>query len=234
LEEDVDVEERRTDMNMRVKVLTVATGLALVAAGVLGASGVASAQEPTPAAGTGQATRQQARDNFLGRVAEKLSISVDQLKQAFKDAALDTVDQALADGKINDQQAQKLKDRINNGNGVGIGLFLRQHRQEARRAAMLARVRHGLVQSAADAIGITPADLRTELQGGKSVADVAGEHNVSLDDVKAQITADAKSKLDQLVADGKIKQERADAALQKLTDNLDTLLNKTRGAEAGG
>lgn len=216
-------------MGMRTKLVTVAAGVALVAAGVIGATGFASAQEPTPPAnGNGQAARQEARDNFLSRVASKLSISVEQLEQAFKDAGTEAVDEALADGKINAEQAQKLKERIENGNGLGIGMFLRRHRTEVRRAEMLAKVRRGFVNSAAGAIGIEPSALRDELKSGKSIADVAGEHNVSVDAVKAQITSDASAKLEQLVADGKIKQDRADAVLQKLTDNLDTLLNKTR------
>lgn len=96
----------------------------------------------------------------------------------------------------------------------------------------LRNIRQGIVQSAADAIGITPEDLKSELKSGKSIADVTAEHNVSLDAVKAQITSDAQAKLSEVVANGKLTQERADEALQKLADNLDAILNKTRGASA--
>lgn len=220
-------------MNIKTKALGVAAAATIVAAGVIGATGYASAQEPTPGAAQTQATRQERRDSFLNRVAGKLNVSIDQLKQAFRDAALDTVDEALANGKIDEAQAQKIKDRINSGQTLGIGRFMREHRGERMRAERMAKVRRGLVESAANAIGVTGDELRTELKAGKSVADVAGEHNVSLDVVKARITSDAQAKLGELVASGKIKQERADQALQKLTDNLDTLLNKTRGAAGG-
>jgi hypothetical protein len=105
---------------------------------------------------------------------------------------------------------------------------LREHRQEKRQAL----VRRGIINSAATALNMTAGDLVDELKGGSSIADVAGERGVSLDDVKAQITTDAQAKLDDLLAMGRITQARADTALAKLTDHLDEILNKSRQAGA--
>jgi hypothetical protein len=218
-------------MNIKTAALATLAAAALVVTGALGAASYASAQEPTPPAGQQQAAPHQRAEDFLGKVAGKLNVTLDQLKQAFRDAALDTVDEAIASGQLTAEQGANIKDRINSGQTLGIGRFLREHRAERMRAERLAKVRRGIVNSAADAIGIPAADLRTELKGGASLADVAGEHNVILDDDKAHVTADAQAKLDQLVAGGKLKQERADAALQKFTDSLDMLLNKTRSAQ---
>jgi hypothetical protein len=86
-----------------------------------------------------------------------------------------------------------------------------------------------IVTSSAKAINIQPADLKTELKAGKSIADVAGEHNISLDTVKTQITTDAKAKLDTAVQNGKITQAREDAAMTKLESSLDKILSRHKG-----
>ena len=90
------------------------------------------------------------------------------------------------------------------------------------------RIRRGIGRSAAGAIGIDLKTLAGELRGGKSIADVAGEHNVSVDDVKSAITADATKALDKARENGRIDQAKEDAALQKLSDSLDKIVNKKR------
>ena len=149
-------------------------------------------------------------------------MSVDQLRSGFKSAELDLVDELQSDGTITADQASKMKERISDSNGFGLGVVFRRFKAQQERVAL----RREIVKSAATAIGIDAKALVSELRDGKSIADVAGEHNVSLDAVKTQITNDVKSKLDQRVANGKLTQAREDAALQKLADSLDSMLNK--------
>jgi hypothetical protein len=207
-------------MKLTGKLLAVGGAAALVF--TIGAVGISSAQTPsqTPPAGANTS----AKSDFLGKLAANLNVSVDQLTSASKSAAQSTVDDLVARGRLTQDQAAKIKDKIASGNGLGLGRFLAH-----RRAARLARVRAGIVNSAANAIGIDVGDLRAALKGGASVADVAAQHNVSLDTVKAQITSDAKSKLDTAVQQNKITQARADQLLQQLTAKLDDALNKKRG-----
>ena len=101
-------------------------------------------------------------------------------------------------------------------------MLFRRFKAQPERVAL----RREVVKSAAGAIGIDAKALVTELRDGKSIADVAAEHNVSLDTVKTQITNDVKSKLDQRVANGKLTPAKENAALQKLAETLDTILNK--------
>jgi len=209
-------------MNIKTILLGAAAATGIIVA-TLGVATQASAQEP----GTGStptAERQSPRGNFLARVAEKLGISAEQLQQAIRDAANDTVDEALANGRITQEQADKAHERIDRGKGLR-GFFERRHdRREHRRDL----VRHAIVQSSATALNMTVEELRSELQAGNSIADVAAEQGVSLDSVKAQITADAEAKLDELVANGQLTQEKADEALAKLTESLDNILNKSK------
>jgi hypothetical protein len=181
--------------------------VALVSLAALGVASRVSAQDGTDTA----------RRPILERVAEKLGIDVETLRGAFKDARLDAVDDAVANGAITEEQAAKARERIEQGKPLRYG----------HRAAAL-RVRRAIVESAAGAIGMTLEELREELKAGKSIADVAGEHGVSIDNVKSRIVSDATTKLDELVADGRIDQARADAALAKLQERLDTIVTRKR------
>lgn len=203
-----------------MRLTTIAMGAVVacvLGGGALAVAGHARAQEGGDAT---QSTRRERRDAFKARVAEKLGISSEALEQAVTDARLGMVDEALANGRISEEQAARMRQRIESGEP--------RARTHPGAQLLLARVRAGLVESAAAAIGATPEELRSELKAGKSVADVAGERGAALDDVKARIAADAKAKLDERVAAGKIDQARADELQAKLSERLDAALNKRR------
>jgi uncharacterized membrane protein len=212
---------RRTDVKINRLVAGALAGVALIGA-ALAVTGFVSAQEGGGAQDDQRTQRQERRGAYLERVAANLGVTVDQLKQAHKDAALQGVDEALANGRITEEQAAKMRERIESGEGAGR--FHRKHDRVERAKHVL----RGIVGSAAGALGIEASALRDELKAGKSIADVASERGVPLDDVKAQITSDAQAKLAERVADGKITKEQADAALQRLTDRLDELLARSR------
>jgi hypothetical protein len=68
------------------------------------------------------------------------------------------------------------------------------------------------LKAAADALGITPAELLTELKAGKSIADVASEKNVDLTKVTDAMVADGTAKLEAAI---KALPDRVDAAVQR-------------------
>jgi hypothetical protein len=69
---------------------------------------------------------------------------------------------------------------------------------------------------AADTIGVKPVDLRADVKGGQSVADVATAKSVSVDTVVNAVVNDATAKIDQAVANGKLSQDRATKIEAKL------------------
>lgn len=86
----------------------------------------------------------------------------------------------------------------------------------------------GVLKSAAEYLGMTVEQLRAELKGGKSLAQVAAATpGKSADGLKAAILADAKSHLDAAVAAGKLTAEKAQAAYSKLQSKVDEIVNKT-------
>lgn len=67
--------------------------------------------------------------------------------------------------------------------------------------------------AAATALNMTTAELRTELQAGKSIADVAGEKGVAVQTVVDAIVAELTTQVNAKVSDGTITQAQADEIL---------------------
>jgi len=85
------------------------------------------------------------------------------------------------------------------------------------------------LETAAMAIGISVDDLTNEFHAGKSIAQVAGEHNVDVSAVISAIVADHTARLDQAVAAGKLTQAQADARKADLTPRVTDLVNHVPG-----
>jgi len=104
---------------------------------------------------------------FLNDATGRLGTTSTKLDAALKAAAIDRVDAALAAGRITKTQADAMKAAINSGKlplGAGPGPGLRDH------GGM-----HGgqFLGAAATYLGLTGDQLRTQLESGKSLADVA-------------------------------------------------------------
>jgi len=82
-------------------------------------------------------------------------------------------------------------------------------------------------------LGITEAELKTELESGKSVADVAKAKNIDLATVKAALLTKAKAHIDAEVASGKHTAAEGAAELAEVTSRIDTMLT-TAGLPARG
>ena len=82
-------------------------------------------------------------------------------------------------------------------------------------------------------LGITEAELKTELEAGKSVSDVAKAKNIDLATVKAALLAEAKAHIDAEVAAGKHTEAEGATKLAEMTSRIDTMLT-TAGLPARG
>jgi cytidylate kinase len=85
----------------------------------------------------------------------------------------------------------------------------------------------------AKVLGITETELKTELQAGKSVSDVAKAKNIDLATVKAALLAEAKAHIDAEVAAGKHTAAEGVTKLAEVTSRIDTMLT-TAGLPARG
>ncbi len=82
-------------------------------------------------------------------------------------------------------------------------------------------------------LGITETELKTELEAGKSVADVAKAKNIDLATVKSALLAEAKAHIDAEVAAGKHTAAEGVTKLAEVTSRIDTMLT-TAGLPARG
>lgn len=81
------------------------------------------------------------------------------------------------------------------------------------------------LDAAATALGLTPAELRSELQAGKTIAQVATAKSVDLDTVINALVESATKRIDQAVTNGKLDAARADDIKAGLKDKITTMVN---------
>jgi polyhydroxyalkanoate synthesis regulator phasin len=169
--------------------------------------------------------------SFLDAVARQLGISSQKLEGATKAAAVDQVDAALKEGQITQAEADELKARIQSGHlppFFGPGLLF-GHRFGDDGPGF-----HGgppflfgeKLSAAADYLGLTEAELRTKLNSGQTLAEIAQAQGKSVDGLEQAILADAKKKLDQLVEDGELTQAEADAMYERFKSHVDDLVER--------
>lgn len=101
---------------------------------------------------------------------------------------------------------------------------------KAESARSLAASHHsrGLTNVVTGYLGLTRAQILTQLKAGKSLADIAnatsGKSGAGLVDA---IVAAVKVKLDRMVAAGRLTQAREDAFLARVRDRVTAFVNKT-------
>ena len=202
--------------------------IAMGAAGMLvmaGVSTVAFAETPTPTAG---ATRTSYGEVFTANLAGALGIDQTKLTDAIKKAQTDTIDQAVTNGDLTKARADDMKQRLAENKAGQFGPFggpgmpfEKGDRRGPGGPKMGGPMAGGLqgqgIQEAVAAkLGLTVQELQTQLRSGKSLLTIAKEKGVSEADLRAAIKAALKTQLDKSVADGKLTQAQADAALARI------------------
>jgi hypothetical protein len=165
---------------------------------------------------------------FLNDVAGRLHVSVADLQVALKGAASDQIDQLVKDGKLTQAQADKIKQRIQQGRGplAGAGkLFLGPLGGMDRGGPFLIKPFFGGLDAAAKYLGLTDAQLRRQLGSGKSLADIAKAQNKSVDGLKTAIKDALKTQLDEAVSARRLTQAQESKVLSSLDKRLDNLVN---------
>lgn len=167
------------------------------------------------------------QEAFPSAVADKLGVTTTELQNAYKAAALERLDSAVAAGRITKEQAEAMRTRIESGDFMGPrGMFGGTGMHGLRGPG-----RH--VDAAADYLGLTEAELRDKIVAGQSLAAVAKAQGKSVDGLKQALIADAKTKLDQAFEDGKITAVQRDEMLERLTSRIDDMVNRTGPPDHG-
>lgn len=183
-------------------VLASTLGFGGLAAGVALAPTIASAANGTSTAAPAPAPMPP---NPAERSADRTARIKDELAGLVKD------------GTITQQQADKVADTLASkapamGPGGPAG-----HRggPEA-----------GRLGAAAKILGVTPEALRTELQGGKSLTDVAAEKNITKDAMVDGLVTEAETRLADRVKAGDVTQAQADQRKADLRTRITALVDR--------
>ena len=188
--------------------IALAAALVAVAALAFGAGSAAAADTPS-----------------LGdAVAARLGITGDQLRAAFKTELNARIDAAVAAGRLTPEQGAKLKERVANAKGLGIVVrraFAERHKGLVGRIVQVHRL-----GAAAKYLGMTPKELRTARQSGRSLAQIAASKGKSVDGLVAAIVAPAKARAAKAVSNGKLTQQRADELIARLTERVKALVER--------
>lgn len=205
-------------------------GISKIGAGVLAATltlggGSALAASAQTTASVHTPARQAACQQYQTSLAQNLNIPLQQLQDAQKKTKNAAIDARLAAGKITATQAQRAHDRVN----AGTGACTVRDKDSARHA--VAKVRQVELGAVAQLFNVSKKDLVQELRSGKSLAQVAQEHNVSRDTLKATMRAALKTDLDTLVQSTKITQAQEDRALAAFDKHIDTVVDRVGHAK---
>ena len=161
--------------------------------------------------------------------AGQLGIEPSELSDALKEALENRVDQAVEDGRLTKEQADALKERIESGDvplvfggfgGPGFGHGHFGHFAD--------------LDAAATYLGLTEAELRAELQDGKTLAEIAKAEGKSVDGLIQALVKAANERITDAVADGKLTQAQANELEEDLEERITDLVNgKLRGPGPG-
>src|SRR5215203_3523479 len=198
-------------MDSRIK-HRLAIGLGAVL--VLGGAGaaVAATQRNSP---------QEETQAIIDDAAKQLGVPSTDLTNALKKALANRVDAAVADGRLTQEQADRIKEHIQSGE---LPLFFGPPHRGGLVPGFGPAHHHGF-DAAAKYLGLTDAQLRTELESGKTLAQVAQAHGKTVDGLVDALVADFKTKIDAAVKAGRVTQADADRALKDVRARVTARVN---------
>jgi len=189
---------------------------AVVAAAVVGGGAAIAANQLTP---------KQESQALVNDVAKQLGVTPTKLADALKQALSDRVDAAVADGRLTKAQGDELKAQIAAGNVPLLGLGVAGHGHRGGPG--------GHLDAAASYLGLTSAQLRTQLETGKTLAEVAKAQGKTVDGLVAALVADEKKELDAAVKAGRLTEAQAKELLANAEQRFTDMVNGTGGPGFG-
>jgi polyhydroxyalkanoate synthesis regulator phasin len=186
-------------------------------------------QTTATAASTSTATNPYCQQ-YLQDLAKRLGVSVSTLQQDKLAAAEDMLARLVKDGKLTQNQANQIKQRLEShqacsGNGRGLwgrGVMIQSLKQYL----------PGVATQVAQGLHMTASQLMTQLQSGKSLSDIATAQGVSSTQLQTLVTNAIQSTVNKAVSDGNLTQQQATNIMQMLQKNpaaLNHLLNAHLG-----
>ena len=154
-------------------------------------------------------------DAVIADAAKQLGIEPSKLSAALTKALENRVDAAVAAGRLTKAEGEALKGRIDTGI---VPLFHAGGRDGFRH--------HGpSLDTAATYLGLTEAQLRSELDSGQTLAGIARAHGKTAGGLVGALVDAAEEKLDAAVAAGRLSRAGADSMLAGLKERITHFVN---------
>jgi polyhydroxyalkanoate synthesis regulator phasin len=183
--------------------LGAALGLSVIAVG-----GAVGATQLTP--------REESRA-VINDAARQLGIEPNELSEALEQALKNRVDDAVEDGRLTEQEGERMKERIEAGDVPFFGPGPAFHRHHG--------PFHSKLDAAAEYLGMSQAQLREALEGGKTLAQIARDRDKSVDGLVEALVTRAEQKLDDAVEDGRLTEAEKQDMLSGLRERLRDMVN---------
>ena len=204
------------------KIAGIAAVVAVVAMMALGA--VALAQETEDQ----DSWPFQFKERLHEAIAGILGVTVDEYESAVDSATDQVLDEAVTEGWLTQDQADRMRERAEDGwlDGFGRGMRPGGH---GRRGGMpgLDGTHSSLLTIAAEQLGTTVEDLITQLQDGNTIAGLAEEAGVDTQDIADAYLENLSGKLDEAVANERLTQEQADSMLEQAAEQVQERIEAT-------
>jgi hypothetical protein len=168
---------------------------------------------------------------IVNDAARNLGVEPSKLSAALKKAYEDRIDAAVAGGRLTKAQGDELKQRIESGDFPLVGPPGFGHGPGGPHGLM-----HGL-DAAASYLGLTEAQLRSRLESGQTLAQIARAQGKSVDGLQGAMLKDARTHLDAAVGAGRLSSAEEQRILADLQQHIDDLVNgklPERGPEGPG
>jgi transposase-like protein len=214
--------------SMTVAGLLVAGGASAAGAGGPGGPGgrghggirVAGETAATTIGVTPEELRNQVRSGkTIAQVSTEHGVDPNTVVTAIVTVLTQKIDQKAAEGTVDANRAAQAKQKLPD--------FANRFVNETKRHRGY-RILKDALQAAANEIGVSEAELKDALKNGKSIAQVAKDHDKSVDDAVDAIVKAATTEIDQAVKDGKLDSKKADEIKKKLPDRVKKLVNRER------
>jgi urease accessory protein UreF len=185
-----------------------------VGAGVAAAAAVAGGGAAIAADRLGSSSDSQA---VVNDAAKQLGVTPSALTAALKKALENRVDAAVAAGRLTKAQGEELKQRIESGD---LPLFFGPRGGPHEHL--------GELDAAASYLGLTEEQLETQLENGKSLAQVANDRGKSVDGLIQALVDQATKRLDAAVAAGRLTKAQEQQILVGLKQRITDFVNGIR------
>jgi polyhydroxyalkanoate synthesis regulator phasin len=200
-------------MNGKLKRRVIVGGVAALAVAITGGAYAA----------TRDADPRQESQAVINDAARQLGIEPNELSSALRQALASRIDAAVEDGRLTKEEGDALKQRIQSGE---FPLFGGPHRGFGRHGHGPGPMFHlHSLDAAASYLGLSQAQLRTQLNSGKTLAQVARDRDKSVDGLVDALVEAQNEKLDQAVEDGRLTQAQANEIKQGQRERISDFVN---------